>query len=351
MKKIFTILSLLVFMFLGNTFSQTILFYENFENGAKASWWPYYKIPGTTTPEDALIAKPMAQAPAALTGGANYVGWLQDVNGDYSGSAVAINGDVTSQNYSIEADVYCYYYNSGGSAYTGLVVYADSSKHEFYKLRVDFDATDRINLSSLKSDPNTYIPIINKNFLGSENPGLFPTADGWHKMKVEVRTINSTKISFMCYFDGTLLAGCPFDVESASVNTAGSFGLYTFQMDADGIAGYFDNVYVRQLTPTSVEENSNMPTEFSLMQNYPNPFNPETQISYKLSTGGFISLSVYDLLGREIKTLVSKDQPAGSYTVNWNGKNEFGNSVPSGVYMYSLKTGNFYESKKMILMK
>ncbi|MCX6175742.1 MAG: T9SS type A sorting domain-containing protein [Ignavibacteriales bacterium] len=349
MKRISTIIGITVFIlsFLGSEkiFSQTILFYENFENGAKASWGTYYKN------QDMVIAQPMAQAPKVLTGGANYVGWLQDVNGDYSGSAVAVNGDVTLQNYSIEADVYCYYYNSAGSAYTGLVVYADSSKKDFFKLRADFDSSDRINLSGLKSDPNTYLPLFSKDFKGVDNPGIFPTTDSWHKMKVEVRTITSTKVGFWCYFDGHLLTGCPIYYENATANIAGRFGLYSFQMDADGIASYFDNIYVTQLTPTSVEENSKLPTEFSLLQNYPNPFNPETQISYKLSAGGFISLSVYDLLGREIKTLVSKEQPAGYYSVSWNGKNEFGNAVPSGVYMYSLKTSNFYESKKMILMK
>lgn len=348
MKKTSTILSITIlilsFLSSGKTFSQTILYYENFENGAKATWGTYYKN------QDMVTGVPMAQAPKVLTGGANSVGWLQDVNGDYSGSAVAMDGDVTLKDYAIEADVYCYVNHSGGSAYTGLVVYADSAKKDFYKLRVDFDASNRINLSGLKSDPNTFMPLFSKDFKGSENPGLFPTTDGWHKMKIEVRTVNDTTVSFSCYFDGQLLAGSPVSYHKSTAVSAGRFGLYTFQMDADGIPGYFDNVYVTQLA-TSVEDKEIVPSEYSLLQNYPNPFNPETQISYKLSAGGFTSLSVYDLLGREIKTLVSKEQSAGLYTVSWNGKNEFGNSVPSGVYMYTLKTGNFYESRKMILMK
>ncbi len=354
MKKTSTILSLTIlilsFLCAGKTFSQTILFYENFENGAKSSWWPYYKVPGTTTPEDALIAVPMAQAPAILTGGGSYVGLLQDINGSYTGSAVAINGDVTLQNYAIEADVYCYV-NPSPSGYSGLIVYADSSKKDFYKMRVDFDASNRINFSGLKSDPATFLPVFNYDFKGADNPGRYPTTSGWHKLKIEVRTINATKVRFSCYFDNQMLTNSPLERDFAGANTAGSFGLYSFQQSATGLAAYFDNILVTQLAATSVEDNEKVPTEFSLLQNYPNPFNPETQISYKLSNGGFTSLSVYDLLGREIKTLVSKEQSAGSYTVSWNGKNEFGNSVPSGVYMYSLKTGNFYESRKMILMK
>lgn len=350
MKKIFTTLSLSFFLFLEITFSQTVIFSENFESGtANTAWGVYYKG------EETILARPMAQAPAVLATGGNYVGLLQDINGSYTGSAVVFAGANTLQNYSIEADVYCYVNHSGGSAYTGLVVYADSSsansnaRRDFYKMRVDFDASNRINFSGLKSDPATFLPVFNYDFKGADNPGRFPTTSSWHKLKIEVRTINATTVRFWCYLDNQQLTNSPLE-RSTTGNTTGSFGLYSFQMDADGIAAYFDNIVVTQLT-TSVEDNEKVPTEFSLLQNYPNPFNPQTQISYKLSAGGFISLSIYDLLGREIKTLVSKDQPAGSYTVSWNGKNEFGNAVPSGVYMYSLKAGNFHESKKMILMK
>lgn len=353
MKKITTIIGITVFIlsFLCSekTFAQTVIFSENFESGtANAAWGAYYKN------EDKIIAKPMAQAPKALTGGGNFVGLLQDADASYTGSAVNFAGAVTLKDYSIEADVYCYV-NQSLSAYSGLVVYADSStansnaKRDFYKMRVDFDVSDRINFSGLKSDPNTYLPLFSKDFKGVDNPGRYPTTDSWHKLKVEVRTISTTKLRVWCYFDNQVLTGSPIDIDNPT-NTAGSFGLYSFQQSATGLAAYFDNIVVTQLA-TSVEDKDKIPTEFSLLQNYPNPFNPQTQISYKLSAGGFITLSIYDLLGREIKTLVSKDQPAGSYTVSWNGKNEFGNAVPSGVYMYSLKTSNFYGSKKMILMK
>lgn len=348
MKRITTTISIIVFilsfLFTEKTFAQGVIFSENFESGtADASWGAYYKN------EETVVALPMIQAPAVLATGGNYVGLLQDINGSYTGSAVAFSGAVTLKDYSIEADVYCYV-NASPSAYSGLVVYADSSKKDFYKMRVDFDASDRINFSGLKSDPSTFLPLFSKDFKGSENVGLFPTTNGWHKLKVEANTVNDTTVSFSCYFDGHLLAGNPVNYHKSSAVTAGSFGLYSFQQSTTGLAAYFDNIVVTQLV-TSVEESEKVPTEFLLLQNYPNPFNPQTQISYKLSAGGFVSLSVYDLLGREIKMLVSKEQSAGSYTVSWNGKNELGNSVPSGVYIYTLKTGNFNESKKMILMK
>jgi photosystem II stability/assembly factor-like uncharacterized protein len=86
--------------------------------------------------------------------------------------------------------------------------------------------------------------------------------------------------------------------------------------------------------------------KFSLSQNYPNPFNPSTVISYRLPVIGFVTLKVYDLLGREIATLVNEEKPAGEYEVEFDGSN-----LTSGIYFYQLKAGSFIETKKMILIK
>ena len=85
---------------------------------------------------------------------------------------------------------------------------------------------------------------------------------------------------------------------------------------------------------------------FALSQNYPNPFNPKTTISYKLSANSYVELKVYDLLGREMKTLFSGNKPAGIYHVDFNATN-----LPSGVYIYKLIAGNFTETRKMTVMK
>ncbi|MFA6980021.1 MAG: FlgD immunoglobulin-like domain containing protein [Ignavibacteriaceae bacterium] len=323
----------------------TVIFTENFESGsADASWATYYKN------EDKLVAKPMANAPQALATGGNYVGLLQDIDGTYTGSAVATAGALSLKDYSIEADVYCYV-NQSLSAYSGLVVYADSSKKDFYKMRVDFDATNRINFSGLKSDPNTFLPVFNKDFKGVDNVGLFPTTDGWYKVKVEVRTINDSTVKFWCYFNNQLLTGCPIERVYKGANTSGGFGLYSFQQSTTGLAAYFDNIVVSQLAPLAVEDNAPVPVEYILQQNYPNPFNPSTTINYNLPTSGLVSLNVYDLLGREVASLVSTEQSAGHHSATWNGKNNSGNAVPSGVYLYSLSSGNYKSTMKMILMK
>ena len=103
----------------------------------------------------------------------------------------------------------------------------------------------------------------------------------------------------------------------------------------------FDNV-------TSVAQfDDPLPVSFRLLQNYPNPFNPSTTISYSLPYPGFVTLTIYDILGREIQTLVSEFQQAKTYSVDFDAS-----ELSSGIYFYKLQVGNsFAETKKMLLMK
>ena len=89
-----------------------------------------------------------------------------------------------------------------------------------------------------------------------------------------------------------------------------------------------------------------LPNSFRLSQNYPNPFNPSTVISYQLPVNSKVSLKIYDLLGREIATLVNEEQSAGWKQVEWNAT-----SVASGIYFYKLQANNFIETKKMLVIK
>ena len=93
------------------------------------------------------------------------------------------------------------------------------------------------------------------------------------------------------------------------------------------------------------------PSKFSLHQNYPNPFNPVTKIKYDISKQGNVSLSIYDIKGCNLISLVNKQQDAGSYSVIWDGKNKFGHSLPGGIYIYRINSGSFIDTKKLILLK
>ncbi|MFA6743255.1 MAG: T9SS type A sorting domain-containing protein, partial [Candidatus Neomarinimicrobiota bacterium] len=95
-----------------------------------------------------------------------------------------------------------------------------------------------------------------------------------------------------------------------------------------------------------------LPSEYRLLNNYPNPFNPTTTIAYDLPEESHVMLIIYDILGREIIRLVDNIQPAGSLKVTWHGKDSFGQIVPSGIYLYSLKTSSGHNTtKKMVFMR
>jgi len=85
--------------------------------------------------------------------------------------------------------------------------------------------------------------------------------------------------------------------------------------------------------------------------NYPNPFNPSTTIKYAIPQQSFVVIKVYDIVGREVKTLVNAELSPGNYSVQWNGNNNYGSQVASGIYFYRVIAGNFIQVKKMILLK
>ncbi|MBN2709433.1 MAG: T9SS type A sorting domain-containing protein [Calditrichaceae bacterium] len=92
-------------------------------------------------------------------------------------------------------------------------------------------------------------------------------------------------------------------------------------------------------------------SEFALAQNYPNPFNPITNIEFRIPNNEFVTLKIFDILGREVVTLVNKTMPAGRHTIQWNGKNARGQAMESGVFFYQFSTENYCKTGKMILVK
>ena len=103
-------------------------------------------------------------------------------------------------------------------------------------------------------------------------------------------------------------------------------------------------------TELSIEE-SVIPVHYTLHQNYPNPFNPTTKISYDLPEASVVSLSIYDLMGRKIRTLINSEQNAGFKNIQWNATDNLGKSVPAGMYIYIIQVGEFRQTRKMVLLK
>jgi glucose/arabinose dehydrogenase len=102
---------------------------------------------------------------------------------------------------------------------------------------------------------------------------------------------------------------------------------------------------------TGIEENETLPKEYKLVQNYPNPFNPSTMISYSIPKAGYVKLQIFDITGKQIRSLVNTNQQPGKYDISFNGKDEYGNSLPSGIYFYSLSSEKFNETRKMLMIK
>ncbi len=156
------------------------------------------------------------------------------------------------------------------------------------------------------------------------------------------------RIAFSC--DGTLLTTFDLPVTGGwqtwqSVNKSVTLpaGAHTIRITA--VIGGFNLNWMQFAVVNSVQSSS-VPDEFRLQQNYPNPFNPSTTISFSLPAKSFVSLNVFDVIGREVATLVSEELNAGSYTRQW-----FADGLPSGVYFYRLQSGSYSAAKMLMFMK
>ncbi len=119
----------------------------------------------------------------------------------------------------------------------------------------------------------------------------------------------------------------------------------------DQLIGGIESPY--NITPiiSGVGDGDELPKVYSLSQNYPNPFNPTTMIKYTLPKASFVEIVIYDVLGQEVKTLVNEVQEAGYKNVEWNGMDNGGNVISSGIYFYRMKADNFIEVKKLMVIK
>ena len=137
-----------------------------------------------------------------------------------------------------------------------------------------------------------------------------------------------------------ILIGSSYEIDWLERPEGHSWGLWRATIDRMLIYFFPDN------SNFVMNENNPIVTDFTLYQNYPNPFNPSTNIQYSVNSTQKVTLKVYDLLVREIATLVNEEKPAGSYELTWDAGN-----IPSGIYFYQLKAGRYVETKKMILLK
>jgi hypothetical protein len=115
----------------------------------------------------------------------------------------------------------------------------------------------------------------------------------------------------------------------------------------------FWNPWVVEMSPVEWDEFdfTQRPTDFALRQNYPNPFNPTTVIQYALPKASFVKIQIFNVLGQKVRNLVEEEQEPGYQTIYWDGKDDGGVEVSSGVYFYKIEAGSFVKAKKMTLLK
>ena len=122
----------------------------------------------------------------------------------------------------------------------------------------------------------------------------------------------------------------------------------TFSPDGFIYAGTQSGSVFKSINPMTavIQIKSNIPVAFELKQNFPNPFNPATTINYSIPQSGFVTIKLYDILGRQVATLVNDNKPAGNYSAKFDGS-----KLVSGVYFYRMEAGSFSQTKKLLLLK
>jgi len=180
---------------------------------------------------------------------------------------------------------------------------------------------------------------INNMFLYSGDP---VTLIGWLN--------RSSSDQKMLYNTGpfTLIKGKPVDIIVSYTAGTGTDPVNSISV-ARNICAAVRNYYNQNLPISNIDgisEKTSVPLNYILFQNYPNPFNPITTIKYQLKFSGWITLKIYDILGREVAVIVNEEKPAGDYSVTFNA-----DKLSSGIYFYKIQTGNFVNTKKMILLK
>jgi len=240
-----------------------------------------------------------------------------------SASPVAVNNGVN-----IDAKTNVVSNNTNGDEFTVEVNLEGINKMSGYQFSIAYDSKIYEFVSVEHSD------YLNTN--GGESP-------------IQVEKVEEGKVT---------IANVITDGEK-SVNGEGSIATLTFkwigdevtEMTVEGIAVMDNNGKTNILENVVLEKPIKLPNDYALEHNYPNPFNPETTIKYALPKSSKVKMVIYNILGQKVRTLIDRDVKAGWHKVIWDGRNDHGVRVASGLYIYRIKAGNFTAQHKMVLLK
>jgi hypothetical protein len=252
----------------------------------------------------------------------------------------------------IESDVYAATQNNG--------LYRSSDYGEtWFAIYNGLDTTKRISAIAING-PNIFVGSRTIPLSVLTSNGVYRSTNYGSSWQEANTGLTDTNISAIAaneskIFAGTESKGVFLSADNGATWHSFNEGLPTFNIyslalnDSYVFAGIMGGIWRRPLSEAVVSVPpviNDLPSKFNLSQNYPNPFNPNTDISYRIGTAGFVSIKIYDVLGREIAVLVNEVKEAGYYYVKWNAS-AFG----SGIYLCRMECGSFVSTRKMILTK
>jgi len=222
-----------------------------------------------------------------------------------------------------------------------------------YGVPIDFDFYNG-GISLLKTVNNTNHQT-SRNFIVAYGDNI--TIDNQELAEgslVEFYTNNDIKCGEGQYREGLLKFTSIYGYDEADENTFHLVGPgETVQVHINGERVYPDLTWEEPGAQVrlSILTTTGLPASFALAQNYPNPFNPATVISFDLPYRDQVSLTIYNIIGQEVISLIDNDLPAGRHQITWDSRDVSGEKVSSGVYLYRLETSDYLATKKMVLMK
>lgn len=314
---------------IGAASAQEVLYEEHFVDGGLALDWFSVWEGGEN-----IVSSPDENAP-------DEDGWIGHLGNTGSGGGVGTTcfGSIDMEDYSYTAWIKT---TVGTSSYNGVVARMDTTGGflSYYSFRSDFDGDARLQLVKYPGSGG-FGPDIIRNWTGDEIPGGMPAEDSWHEFRIDVF---GAEVSL--WYDGVAMTDSPFTLADDLLLTHGVPGVYIFNFmgeaytDVDGVLvtdGVVDDVSEKPLIT--------IPTSAQIVSTYPNPFNPETTISIRVD-GAKANLAVFDVLGRQVATLVDGSFLTGMNRVSWNATQQ-----PAGTYFVVLKTDAAQDVRKVMLVK
>lgn len=289
------------------------------------------------------------------SGGA-IISWMENNSGNYNIYAQRINSDSTFKWTARGVNIYSAIYQlsppklAGDESGGAIIIWNDGRRgySDIYAQRIDAD-------SALQWDPSGVAACLqtgdqlNPNIIKDGSGGaIIAWRDSRYGDNVYAQKINAGG-ALQWTTDGAVIcttAGAHYFPVLVSDSSGGAIITWWEYRSIDADI-YAQRVYSNGNLYTGVKgDNGIVPNEFNLGQNYPNPFNPATKISFTVGTQQAVSLRIFDVLGREVATLVNENKPAGTYSVSWNAS-----ALASGVYFYRLQAGENVQVKKLVLLK